>query len=213
MTVRIADLLALDGADFVDAFYRRLLGREADDGGLAHHIALLDHGVSKVDILRSILKTDECARHGAMIKVEGLELLDPPASGRKGRNKRQSPAPAPLVTEPAATPPPPAPPAPPQPDASRKPVVDIGGMLALDNATFVHAFYEQLLGRPADTAGLNHHLALLERGETKVGILRSILQSGEYQDRASTIIVTGQEHLEFPRKDGWSARFQKMVKH
>lgn len=196
--VQIADLLALDGADFVDAFYRRLLGREADDAGLAHHVALLGSGVSKVDILRAIVKTDEFARYSTTVQVEGLTLLDAPAKPAKRKKAAQA----------AASPAPP-----PQPIASGKPIVQIGDMLALDNEAFVRSFYEKLLGRPADPAGLNHHVALLEGGETKVGMLRAILKSGEYRDRASSIIVTGREHLDSPTKAGWQSRLHKVMKH
>lgn len=200
--VQIAELLPLDGADFVDAFYRRLLGREADDAGLAHHVTLLDKGVSKVDILRAIVKTDEFTRYSATVQVEGLSLLDAPAKPANKRKKAAAPAP----TAVQATPPP-------QPVASGKPVIQIGEMLALDNEAFVRAFYDKLLGRPADPAGLSHHVALLEGGETKVGMLRAILQSGEYRDRASSIIVAGREHLDTVRKGGWQAKLHKVVKH
>lgn len=202
--VQIADILALEGADFVDAFYRRLLGREADDSGLAHHVTLLGNGVSKIDILRAIVKTDEFTRYSITVQVEGLALLDTPA--KSSRRKPAVPATPPTVAKAEPRPQP-------QPAPSGKPVVQIGDLLALDNEAFVRTFYEKLLGRPADQAGLSHHVALLERGETKVGMLRAILQSGEYRDHASSIIVTGHEHLAPPHKSGWQTRLNKIVKH
>ncbi|KMS58713.1 DUF4214 domain-containing protein [Sphingobium cupriresistens] len=205
--VRIADLLALDAADFVDAFYRRLLGREADAAGFDHHIALLGSGTSKADILRSILKSGEFERNSDAVSVEGMELLAPENNSRRRRKTAPSRSPTPSVAEKA-----PAVPAPLAPVHPGKPVIQIGDMLALDNDTFVRTFYDQLLGRAADPAGLSHHLALLERGETKAGILRSILQSGEYQERASSVIVAGREHLEPQRKGGWPAKLHKIVK-
>ena len=55
----LLQILQLDGEEFVHACYRELLHRDADEVGLAHHINLLENGVSKASIVASISKSDE----------------------------------------------------------------------------------------------------------------------------------------------------------
>lgn len=75
-TIDVAALLALDGKAFVEAFYRKALGRRADPAGLTHHLALLSSGTTKTDMLRSIFNSPEFAERRATIHVVGGELLD-----------------------------------------------------------------------------------------------------------------------------------------
>jgi SAM-dependent methyltransferase len=48
---------------------------------------------------------------------------------------------------------------------------------------FVRLAYEWLLGRPADEPGLHHYVAALAAGEPRMGVLRSLAQSEEFQRR------------------------------
>lgn len=81
-TVNVGELLAMDGELFVEAFYTQALGRRADPAGLTHHVALLSSGVTKQDILRSILESSEFTERRATVSVIGADLL---ARKRKSR--------------------------------------------------------------------------------------------------------------------------------
>ncbi|MCI4588528.1 glycosyltransferase [Sphingobium sp. BYY-5] len=74
-TVDVPAILALDDQAFVEAFYKQALGRNPDPAGLSHHVALLSSGVSKSDMLRSILQSPEFAERRASITVIGAELV------------------------------------------------------------------------------------------------------------------------------------------
>lgn len=86
--------------------------------------------------------------------------------------------------------------------------VHVDHLLALDQEFFVRAFYEQLLGRRVDPAGLEHHIALLNNGTTKVEILHSILNSEEFLENRTGVSVIGRDLLRKPRRS-WIARLTK----
>jgi SAM-dependent methyltransferase len=52
---------------------------------------------------------------------------------------------------------------------------------------FVRVAYECLLARPADEGGLRHYTAALAAGETRAGVIRSIVLSDEFARRAAGI--------------------------
>jgi hypothetical protein len=82
-TVDVASILALDDEAFIEKFYQHALGRRADPAGLSHHLALLSSGVTKIDMLRSILESPEFKERRASITVIGGELLK-----RKSKRRR-----------------------------------------------------------------------------------------------------------------------------
>jgi hypothetical protein len=55
-------LMALDGAEFVDAVYRALLGREADPAGRAFYLKALEEQGDKRRIVAQVLLSDEFSR-------------------------------------------------------------------------------------------------------------------------------------------------------
>jgi GT2 family glycosyltransferase len=68
-------LMGLDGSLFVQAAYRALLLREADDQGLAFYTAELEAGGGKLEILESLRKSGEGRARG--VELAGLaEALD-----------------------------------------------------------------------------------------------------------------------------------------
>jgi len=87
VTVDVAAILALENEAFIETFYQHALGRRADPAGLTHHLALLGSGVSKADMLRSILESPEFKERRANITVIGGELLK-----RKRKRRRLLPA-------------------------------------------------------------------------------------------------------------------------
>ncbi|MCW2391905.1 FkbM family methyltransferase [Sphingobium sp. B1D7B] len=54
-----ADLLELDDEAFIEAAYRRLLGRAADEGGRAHYLAQLRIGKARAGVLKSLARSTE----------------------------------------------------------------------------------------------------------------------------------------------------------
>ena len=75
-----------DPKTFVDAAYRRLLGREADEAGREHCVGRLSEGTSRLSILRGLLASDEfearyerlCPQVGRVPKdVQLSELANP----------------------------------------------------------------------------------------------------------------------------------------
>ena len=62
--VGLDSLLAKDGMEFVQACYRLILNREADEGGLLHHLDLLAKGRSKLTMLIQFAESDECKSKG-----------------------------------------------------------------------------------------------------------------------------------------------------
>jgi len=58
-----------------------------------------------------------------------------------------------------------------------------GRWSATSQERFVRVAYECLLGRPADDSGLAHYVAALGSGETRTGVLRSLVLSEEFEQR------------------------------
>lgn len=78
----VNDLLKFHGDEFVRNAYRALLGREADEAGLARHLEGLASGrFNKMDVLGSLHSSPE--GRSAQIKLDGLAL--PVAVRRLGR--------------------------------------------------------------------------------------------------------------------------------
>ncbi|ETI59065.1 hypothetical protein C100_21835 [Sphingobium sp. C100] len=80
-TVDLPAIIALDGDAFVESFYRQILGRRADPAGLEHHRNLLNSGVTKEDMLRSIMNSPEFKDRRATVTVIGPELLNKKVKG------------------------------------------------------------------------------------------------------------------------------------
>ncbi|CAM5359051.1 glycosyltransferase [Sphingobium scionense] len=86
--------------------------------------------------------------------------------------------------------------------------VHIDHLLSLEHEPFVRGFYEQLLGRRVDPAGLEHHLALLNGGTSKAEILHSILESEEFLENRTSVSVVGRQLLRKQRRS-WFSKLTK----
>jgi hypothetical protein len=75
------ELLSLFDGEFVDALYRRLLGREPDPVGRQGHLDQLRLGYPKSALIAHFLESAEGQRHGA--RVEGLDARAAPLPGSK----------------------------------------------------------------------------------------------------------------------------------
>ena len=71
-TVVATDLARLEGADFVQEMYRRILLKEADEGGLAHYLHQLHQGVGKMTLIRVLAGELEAITAG--VRVIGYEV-------------------------------------------------------------------------------------------------------------------------------------------
>lgn len=61
------------------------------------------------------------------------------------------------------------------------------GLLALDDAPFVHAAYLALLGREPDADGISHYVAQLRVGRRKIDILKQLRRSPEGREYGASI--------------------------
>ncbi|WP_297804122.1 glycosyltransferase [uncultured Brevundimonas sp.] len=68
--VTVSDLLSLDGKDFVSTAYRKILLREADTGGMATYLKLLDAPRGKEKVIHSLATSPEGKSKG--LNVPGL---------------------------------------------------------------------------------------------------------------------------------------------
>lgn len=66
----IYELFALDDRDFVASAYRNLLGREADEQGLAYYLGRLAMGYGKESIIVQLAHSRECRHHD---EIKGLK--------------------------------------------------------------------------------------------------------------------------------------------
>lgn len=62
--VALDGLLAKDGMEFVQACYRLILNRDADEGGLRHHLDLLAKGMAKLTMVVELGGSAECKAKG-----------------------------------------------------------------------------------------------------------------------------------------------------
>jgi len=63
--VALDRILAKDGMEFVRSCYQEILNREADEGGLRHHLDLLAKGRPKLSLITDILGSAEAVSKGA----------------------------------------------------------------------------------------------------------------------------------------------------
>lgn len=68
-----SELLALHDVGFVQAAYRLLLGREADDSGLASFVGQVRQGDDKAQVLWRLAQSDEGRQH--QTQLDGLDEL------------------------------------------------------------------------------------------------------------------------------------------
>jgi len=74
--IALDGLLARDGIEFVQACYRLMFNRDADEAGLRHHLDLLAKGMSKLDMVLALANSAEC-------KAKGLHASAPILAARR----------------------------------------------------------------------------------------------------------------------------------
>ncbi len=88
--LQLQELLALDGTDFIEAAYGSVLGRRADQAGLAHLVAELARGREKTELLANLQNSPEGQQAGRFIAglrqhEAGRRLSRVPVVGRAMR--------------------------------------------------------------------------------------------------------------------------------
>lgn len=77
------DWVDLPAEHFVNRLYEQILGREADDVGMLHHLKLLNDGRSRPELVAALLESQEYRESRRKVRIEGLsEALGDPKSNR-----------------------------------------------------------------------------------------------------------------------------------
>ncbi|MDZ4779297.1 MAG: S8 family serine peptidase [Planctomycetia bacterium] len=162
-------------ANFVRALYRELLGRDPDSAGLAYWTQQIGGGLSRTQVAKSLSNSPEY--RGRQVDVSFNDLL-----GRAPTSSERSYWLALLTGGTAA-------------DDMVRTVVSSGEYQSANGnlAGFVSAAYQDLLGRTAETSGVNYWVSFLSTGGTRAQFAQTLLTSSEY--RLNTIDSYYQEYL------------------
>lgn len=68
--MKVSELLAMEGKDFLDIAYKSILNREIDYNGEAHYLRRLRVGDRKYDVIRSLKRSNE--GKSAKAKIDGM---------------------------------------------------------------------------------------------------------------------------------------------
>ncbi|WP_168220567.1 DUF4214 domain-containing protein [Azospirillum thermophilum] len=191
-------LTALEGGAFVDGAYRAVLGRTSDPAGHAHHLALLNGGMSKAELVGSLFLSPEGQeRHlqnrrpaagtaGELPSLFGGAFVDrayravlgraPDPDGyayhvarlKNGHSRAEMIGILFLSEEGLA-----------RQAAVHGPMAGLDELPVLEGATFIHRAYWGVLGRMSDPEGFAHHLALLDSGVSKAELVGNLFLSPE----------------------------------
>ncbi len=162
-------------ANFVRALYRELLGRDPDSAGLAYWTQQIGGGLSRTQVAKSLSNSPEY--RGRQVDVSFNDLL-----GRGPTTAERSYWLALLTGGTAA-------------DDMVRTLVSSGEYQNANGnlAGFVSAAYQDLLGRTAETTGVNYWVSFLSTGGTRAQFAQTLLTSSEY--RLNTIDSYYQEYL------------------
>lgn len=85
VTIAWRDLADLPTGEFVDCAYQLVLGRDADPEGRLYHIALLNGGLARAELIAAFLASDEFSTSNRNVKINGLPKIvdNGPAESRK----------------------------------------------------------------------------------------------------------------------------------
>ncbi len=167
----IAELLALDGEQFIFKAYVTLLKRLPDPGGLEHHERELVAGTSKLRLLKAMYSSPEGReqpvedriRTRAWLREAVRATAEPPVAVEQPSDGREV-GPGIFV------------------DATGRewvPAASPAEILILNNEDFVYQAYVSVLGRLPDADGLANGLFELRSGKDRARILREMINSPE----------------------------------
>ena len=160
--------LVVDEA-LVQSLYADVLGRPADAGGLASFVGALAAGSTPADVLGDLLNSAEYGLRDVepVIRLYYAALARPPDYAGLVNWSNALHAGALTLTQAGD-----------QFAASAEFALKYG---TLDNTQFVQQLYLNVLGRPADTAGLNGWVGLLNGGASRGTVLIGFSESNEFK--------------------------------
>lgn len=146
----VGELLRKDGAEFVHAAYRAILGRDADASGLRHYAQRLAAGDSKEHVLVDLRRDPEGRAFNA--NIPGLE--DVIAAASSAAAVRAGPA-------------------------AHAAIAHANDLLGLHGEAFIRAAYLAILKREVDPEGLQRYIDVLRSGYSRSHILKELAASSE----------------------------------
>jgi hypothetical protein len=159
--VRLVDLLAKDGAAFVEAAYFAILRRKPDPQGAAVYQSILERGTAKIQILENLVTSPEGVHKNAnlpglawqyrLYRLSRLPIIGTPI-GFVFRSFAASRA---------------------------QSIRSIDELLTLRGEAFVREAYRIVLNRAVDDEGLKNYMNALRTGKSKVQIISSLKKSAE----------------------------------
>jgi FkbM family methyltransferase len=170
----LADLLALEGADFVRNAYVSILGRKADPQGEAYYVERLSRGHHKLEILLQLSKSREAKLF--LYPPEGLtEAFRSFRRQAAVRGSRQAAASVERrVLLQAKTP-------------------DVSKFMAYHDEDFVRILFSYFLGRKPDPSGCEFYLGRIRSGVSRQTILLEVARSAEA--KTNTRVLRGEKRL------------------
>lgn len=153
--IRASDLLALHGANFVEACYVHLFARLPDPAGLKLHDDLLRRGQSRERMLLALHESPEARAMGA--RIAGIRRLSWRLKARRFL--------AILLGEPIVD------------EGDDRP--RLADFLGLDPEPLVQAVYTRMLKRKPDPRGLEDYTRRLEQGAPKSRVIGDLIYSRE----------------------------------
>jgi Ca2+-binding RTX toxin-like protein len=177
---------------FVQQTYRNVLGREADEGGLAGWRGALDGGMSRGQMITGFSESAEFVGSFSASNPNGWWDVNETAAqasrlywGALGR----APDAAGLQGWTAAL------------EGGMSLNQAAGGFVgsaefqakygSLDNAGFVNLLYQNVLGRAADAGGLAAWVGALNAGNTRTAVLTGFSESDEFKNRTAGVTASG----------------------
>lgn len=156
----LAELLSLEGAQFVHVTYATILGREADPAGEAHYLERLNRGVPKIQIINEISQSPE----GKLLSDSLPDLRRQlnrfrRASLHLGKQKAAAAIEASVVEQ------------------SKRPHVK--EFMRYHDEEFVNVVFRYYLGRQPDHQGLGAYVAQLRSGISRQQVLLDVANSVE----------------------------------
>jgi Domain of unknown function (DUF4214) len=175
----VEELLAHEDYAFVCCAYQTLFIRPVDQGALKHYVAALRDGLDRLQVLNELRQSEEFKSRFAM----ALALDQFANSGESGIVAASVKVVSIDSAEDGAETVPGLPPS-------------MAELMARNNREFVYGLYQIMLGRAADSSGLQNYLQRMASGISRQEVVRGFSSSDERKARAAFF-----EHLDSINED------------
>lgn len=164
----LAELLAFDGADFVQVAYATILGREPDPTGAAHYLHRLGQGVTKIQIIDELSRSKE-----ARLFPDPLPGLKQDLRNFRLNSLLRGRRAAGIDTETRVL--------------KRSTASNVDQFMRYHDDEFVRVVYQYYLEREADEPGLNYYVRQIRSGVSRQQVLLDIARSPEARRLGNSI--------------------------